>query len=112
FRKADDAGGVAQMFDTPEDVRPLRVQRVGGIRRVELGVGVRTELAHERCELGVARLAWLTISQMLGRRRIHALAGLFGEVTLVEPIVLKMSGAPHHGLPPRMLRSLRAARNR
>ena len=66
----------------------------------------------KRDELGVALAAVVAVGQVLGDRRIDALAAALGEIAVEQAIVVEVTRASGHGLPPSRPRSLRAARNR
>jgi hypothetical protein len=110
-REAEDASWRAKMRYPPSDVLLLEAERLGGENRVGLGFGFGAKPVHEARELAVAKPTVLAGRQMVCGRLIE-LAAALGDVTLKQPILVKMTRARGHGLPPSRPRSFLAARNR
>src|SRR5207248_1407341 len=74
--------------------------------------GLLAQDVHQPRHLGVARAAILTVREMLSGSGIRRLTTSVGKVAVEQAIVLQVTEAKRHGLPPSTVRSLRAARNK
>ena len=120
-READDSRRVPEMFDASRNLRLLRQQ--GFLRKplVDFLVGLGANAFGKCRDIGVPRLAGRAVREVIGGQRIEHVAGSLGDIAFIQPVVGKMTRAQmlreqllrtDHGLPPRMLRSLRAALNK
>ena len=108
----DDARGLTQVFEPSGDLLLLKPEPLGREDRIALFVGSHAQRFHELRELGVPLPALRTIGQVFRNGRIECFAPADGEVAVEQALLLEVTGAEDHGLPPSRPRSLRAARNR
>jgi hypothetical protein len=94
--EADDARGMADMFEAPQDVLPLDAQCLGREYFVGFCFGFFAKIIHEVRQIGVARVAFVAGRQMRRGGRFDGLTASFCDVALEQPLFVEMANPADH----------------